>query len=70
MNRRKQDKENRYKQIIERIFFANYKEGMTELAFTREDIVRVAREIRIKLPKNIGDVIYSFRPKRLPVGNG
>lgn len=61
MNKRNQEKLNRYSQIIERIFFENYKEGMTELAFTREDIVRVAREIGIKLPKNIGDIVYSFR---------
>ena len=34
---------------------------MVELTFAREDIVRVAKKIGIKLPKNLGDVIYSFR---------
>ncbi len=52
---------NRYSQIIERIFFGHYKEGARQVAFEREDIVRVARRLRIKLPKNLGDLIYSFR---------
>jgi hypothetical protein len=52
---------NRYAQIIERIFLSNYKAGSTEIPFEREDIVRVAKELGIKLPKNLGDVIYSFR---------
>jgi hypothetical protein len=52
---------NRYGRIIERIFLEKYKDGMTELTFFREDIIRVAKKIGIKLPKNLGDVIYSFR---------
>ncbi len=52
---------NRYAQIIEKIFFKHFKEGATEAVFEREDIVRVARELKIKLPKNLGDVLYSFR---------
>ena len=52
---------NRYGKIIERIFFSRYKEGDEEVAFGRDDIVRVARQLRVKLPKNLGDVIYSFR---------
>jgi hypothetical protein len=53
--------QNRYGQIIERIFLSNYQEGTREIPFEREDIVRVAEELKIKLPKNLGDVIYSFR---------
>jgi len=52
---------NRYSQIIEKIFFWLYKEGKEALDFQREDINRVARELGIKDPKNLGDVIYSFR---------
>jgi len=52
---------NRYTQLIEKVFFKYYQEGETEIAFEREDIVRAARQLKIKLPKNIGDVIYSFR---------
>jgi len=58
---KKQTKLTRYSQIIERIFLEKYKNGMTELAFSREDIVRTGKKIGIKLPKNLGDVIYSFR---------
>ncbi len=52
---------NRYAQIIERIFFSHYQEGARDVSFERRDIERAAQELRIKLPKNIGDVIYSFR---------
>jgi hypothetical protein len=61
MRTRKQNRPNRYGRIIERIFLEKYKDGMTELTFSREDIVRVAKKIGIRLPKNLGDVIYSFR---------
>ena len=61
MKTRKQTKLNRYSQIIERIFLEKYKDGMTELTFSREDIVRIAKKIGVKLPKNLGDIIYSFR---------
>ena len=57
----KHTKLNRYSQIIERIFLEKYKDGMTELTFSREDIIRIAKKIGMRLPKNLGDVIYSFR---------
>ncbi len=37
---------------------------MKSVDFTREEIARVAREIRIPVPKNLGDVVYSFRYRR------
>jgi len=52
---------NRYGQIIERIFLSKYQDGMCELEFVRQDIVDVAEELGIAFPKNVGDVIYSFR---------
>ncbi|HEY3415473.1 MAG TPA: endonuclease [Armatimonadota bacterium] len=52
---------NRYNVIVERIFMERYREGMREVVFEREDIERTARELGIVLPKNFGDVIYSFR---------
>jgi hypothetical protein len=52
---------NRYGQIIERIFLARYREGVREVAFVREDLITAARELGISTPKNIGDVVYSFR---------
>ena len=52
---------NRYAKIIERVFLSSYKSGEEEILFEREDIVRVAKKLGVKLPKNLGDVIYSFR---------
>src|SRR5437879_1980380 len=52
---------NRYEQIIERIFFAHYKRGSTEVTFDREEIPEVANKLGIQIPKNLGDLIYSFR---------
>jgi hypothetical protein len=54
-------KTNRYTQIIETIFFRHYRPGSTRIGFEREEIERAAAKLRIKLPKNLGDVLYSFR---------
>ncbi len=54
-------KKNRYAQIIEAIFRKYYRDNATEVAFVRTDINEVADELGITLPKNLGDVIYSFR---------
>ena len=52
---------NRYARIIEKIFLSNYRPGAEKIPFEREDIARVAKKLGITLPKNLGDVIYSFR---------
>ena len=52
---------NRYSAIIEQIFFDNFIDGVTEVNFTRDEIVTAAERLNINLPKNLGDVIYSFR---------
>jgi hypothetical protein len=52
---------NRYTRIIEAIFQAHYERGKREFAFDRDEIVRVAKRLRIPLPKNLGDILYSFR---------
>src|SRR6266581_7879504 len=54
-------KPNRYFQIIEKIFLDRYREGMREVAFERVDIEQVAKRLKIKLPKNLGDLIYTYR---------
>jgi hypothetical protein len=54
-------KPTRYAQIIEEIFISRFREGMRSVRFQREDIEAAARRLDIKLPKNLGDVIYSFR---------
>ncbi|HTE25416.1 hypothetical protein [Flavitalea sp.] len=52
---------NTYSQLIEAIFFDYYKKGITEIPFEREELVAKANHLEIKLPKNLGDVLYSFR---------
>jgi hypothetical protein len=52
---------NRYTAIIEKIFQMHYKAGAASFCFERDEIIAAARELEIDLPKNIGDVIYSFR---------
>ena len=52
---------NRYSQIIERIFSKYYGEGIDVFEFTRKDIEQAAAELSIDRPKNLGDVVYSFR---------
>jgi len=52
---------NRYVAIIEKIFLARWSPGATEITFVRPDIEDVATELGIALPRNIGDLLYSFR---------
>jgi hypothetical protein len=51
----------RYDQLIERVFFKNYTDGASEVRFGREEFVAIAQELGIELPKNLGDIIYSYR---------
>ena len=53
--------DNRYARILEHIFRHGYEAGATEVRFLREDIAAAAEALDIELPKNLGDVIYSFR---------
>ena len=52
---------NRYSQIMESIFFSSYKKGVTEIIFTRDEIVDTVEKLKIARPKNLGDIVYSFR---------
>lgn len=52
---------NRYTQLMESIFLARYREGANEITFERSDIIATAEQLGIQLPKNLGDVLYSFR---------
>jgi hypothetical protein len=55
------DTANRYSQLIQSIFSKYYRKGATEISFERTDIVEAADKLGIVLPKNLGDVLYSFR---------
>lgn len=56
---------NRYTKILEAIFKNHFKEGAAELEFERTEFSQVADELGITLPKNLGDVLYSFRYRTL-----
>lgn len=53
--------QNRYAELIERIFASHYRPGKNEFPFAREELSATALALGIKLPKNLGDVLYSFR---------
>lgn len=52
---------NRYSRLIEAVFLKHFQEGMDAVAFDRIEITSTADELGIALPKNLGDVLYSFR---------
>ena len=53
--------QNIYSLIIEKIFLSKFTVGMRQVNFERADIVKTAKKLKIPLPKNLGDLIYSFR---------
>lgn len=57
----KPDKANRYSQIIETVFLSHFKAGDHEVSFSRDELVRAAEKVGIERPKNLGDLVYSFR---------
>lgn len=56
---------NRYAKILEAIFLKHFEKGRTEIEFERTEFSQVADELGIVLPKNLGDVLYSFRYRTL-----
>lgn len=56
---------NRYSKILEAIFTKRFKKGATEISFERSEFSKIADELGIALPKNLGDVLYSFRYRTL-----
>jgi hypothetical protein len=54
-------RKNRYQALISRIFHDHFKKGMTEFEFQRAELNSNAKKLNIRLPDNLGDVIYSFR---------
>jgi hypothetical protein len=55
------NRQNLYSVILEKIFRSKFKSGMDSVEFEREDIEKFARTLGVRLPKNFGDLIYSFR---------
>jgi hypothetical protein len=54
-------KANRYSKLIETVFFQHYEDGSTVVTFDRAEFEAEAENLGIKLPKNQGDIVYSFR---------
>lgn len=53
--------QNRYSAIIAKVFANHYEKKGESFEFTRDEFEGVATELGVKLPKNVGDLIYSFR---------
>lgn len=53
--------QSRYAALIEKIFFDRYNDGDTAVSWQRDDVVEAAETLGIELPKNLGDIVYSFR---------
>ena len=53
-----------YDVIIGRIFNGYYREGVTEFEFDRKELASAAKALGLDDPKNLGDLIYSFRYRK------
>lgn len=54
-------RQNRYSAIIAKVFTNHYGNSGESFEFTRDEFEGVASGLGIILPKNVGDLIYSFR---------
>ncbi len=52
---------NLYAQLLEKVFFKHYREGDVTVTCRRDEFADVARTLGVRLPKNLGDILYSFR---------
>lgn len=53
-----------YEKIITEIFRRGRQSTTGEITFKREDIVETAASLRVPIPKNLGDLIYTYRFRR------
>lgn len=54
----------KYAQIIEWVFFENYRENDVIVPFDRDQLVQATNELGLARAKNLGDIPYSFRFRR------
>ena len=54
-----------YSAIIKKIFLDRYRPGDEAIEFVREDLVAASRDLGVAVPRNLGDVLYAFRYRRL-----
>jgi len=65
MAKEKKPNEDLYSQIIEGIFKKKYTEGATTVDFQREELTEMAVSLGLSAAKNLGDIPYAFRYRRL-----
>lgn len=53
-----------YDALIVRIFQNHFRQGLDEFEFDRDELAKVAGQLGLRLPKNLGDLIYSFRYRK------
>ena len=53
-----------YDAIIGRIFLKHYRAGVTDFEFNRSELTEAAAALGVADPKNLGDLIYSFRYRK------
>lgn len=54
----------KYDDIIETVFFNNYKEGDQKVSFGREELAQACDTLNISRIKNLGDIPYTYRFRR------
>jgi hypothetical protein len=54
----------KYDQIIQAIFAKHYTPTVQQFEFSREEIVNTAQQLGLARPRNIGDLLYSYRYQR------
>lgn len=52
---------NSYERILSKIFFDRYKPELRTIPFSRDELVSAAEQLDLRVPRNIGDIVYSFR---------
>jgi hypothetical protein len=57
-------KENRYDTVISKIFFEHYDPQSTQFSFDRSEIVGALVGSELPVPKNPGDVLYTYRHRQ------
>ena len=57
---------NRYAQILERVFVTRRRGNAVVVEFDRADLAKAAKTLGIDMPKNPGDILYSYRYRTSP----
>lgn len=56
------DADNIYPKLIEQLFWNGYREGIRDIPFARDEIVKTAKQLGIsRPPANLGDLLYTYR---------